>query len=602
MTLLSMPKIGSWRLDDLVKDPTEKEFQEFLESIVNKVEELERKRAGLDNSISLVEFENFLHTIEEISEKVNIASGYAHLNYAADTSSNERAALVTKMGTFGSNITNRLLFFDLWFKKELDEGNAQRLIESVSPVYREHLKHLRLLAKYTLTEPEERIINTLEVTGTSALIKIYDRMTSGFEFVVKLKRGKKSITRTFTNREKLLTLTRSTKAEEREAAYNSLLQVYKKNSGVLGEIYQNRIIEWRDECLNMRGFKSPISVTNIQNDLDDTTVDTLLGVCRRNSVVFQEYFKQKAKMLGVKKLQRYHLYAPLTIKASDQKRFTYRKAVDTVLQTFEDFHPKFRELAEKIFNEQHIDSEIRKSKLGGAFCSSISPKMTPYVLLNFDGKSRDVSTLAHEFGHAIHSMAASDKPLTVWHAPLPLAETASVFAEMLLNDKLSERLTKVERRILLAEQIDDLYATIMRQTYFTLFEIDAHRAVAEQNATIDAVSELYLNNLKEQFGDSVNVTRDFQWEWLYIPHFYHSPFYCYAYSFGNLLVVSLYQQFKSEGKDSFIPKYFNILSAGGSQKPEYLLKESGIDISKDEFWQQGFDLVAAKIQELKAMN
>ena len=597
-----MPKIGSWKLDDLVKDPTEKEFQEFLESILNKVEQLERKRETLDNRVSIVEFENSLHSIEEISEKVNIASGYAHLNYAADTSSNDRAALVTKMGIFGSNITNRLLFFDLWFKKELDEENAQRLIESVPPVYREHLKHLRLLAKYTLTEPEERIINTLEVTGTSALIKIYDRMTSGFEFVVKLKRGRKSITKTFTNREKLLTLTRSTKAAEREAAYNSLLQVYKVNSGVLGEIYQNRVIEWRDECLNLRGFKSPISVTNIQNDLDDTTVDTLLGVCRRNSIVFQEYFKQKAKMLGVKKLQRYHLYAPLTIKASDQKRFTYRKAVDTVLQTFDDFHPKFRELAEKILDEQHIDSEIRKSKLGGAFCSSVSPKMTPYVLLNFDGKSRDVSTMAHEFGHAIHSMTASDKPLTVWHAPLPLAETASVFAEMLLNDKLSEKLTKVERRISLAEQIDDLYATIMRQAYFTLFEIDAHRAIAEQNATIDQISELYLNNLKEQFGDSVNVTRDFQWEWLYISHFYHSPFYCYAYSFGNLLVVSLYQQFKSEGKNSFIPKYFNILSSGGSQKPEYLLKQSGIDISKDEFWQQGFDLVAAKIQELKAMN
>jgi oligoendopeptidase F len=601
MALLSMPKIGSWKLDDLVKDPTEKEFQDFLESITTKVEQLERRRGELNNGISAVEFKNFLHSIEEISEKVSIASGYAHLSYAADTSSNERAALQTRMATFGSNIANRLLFFDLWFKKELDEENAQRLIESVSPVYREHLKHLRLLAKYTLTEPEERIINTLEVTGTGALIKIYDRMTSGFEFVAKLKRGRKSITKTFNNREKLLTLTRSIKASEREAAYKSLLEVYKKNSGVLGEIYQNRIVEWRDECLNMRGFKSPISVTNTQNNLDDTTVDTLLRVCKRNSTVFQEYFKQKAKMLGVKKLQRYHLYAPLTIKASHQKRFTYGEAVDTVLQTFEDFDPKFRELAEKIFNEQHIDSEIRKSKIGGAFCSSISPKITPYVLLNFDGKSRDVSTIAHEFGHAIHSMTASDKPLTVWHAPLPLAETASVFAEMLLNDKLSERLTKVERKILLAQQIDDLYATIMRQAYFTLFEIDAHRLVAERNATIDMLSELYLNNLKEQFGDSINVTDDFQWEWLYIPHFYHTPFYCYAYSFGNLLVVSLYQQYKSEGK-SFIPKYLNILSAGGSQKPEHLLKESGIDISKDEFWQQGFDLVATKIQELKKMN
>ena len=597
-----MPKLGTWKLDDLIKDPTGNEFQEYLESIATKVTQLESKRKDLQDNISTVEFENFLHSIEDISEKVNIASGYAHLIYAADTSSNEQAALVTKMAMFGSNMANRLLFFDLWFKKEVGEETAQRLIESASPVYREYLKHQRLLAKYTLTEPEEKIITTLEVTGTSALIKIYDRMTSGFEFVVTFKKGRKSIKRTFTNREKLLSLIRSTKSGEREAAYNSLLQVYKKNSGVLGEIYQNRVIEWRDEYLTMRGFRSPISVRNTYNDLDDTTVETLLAVCRRNSVVFQDYFKQKAKMLGVKKLQRYHLYAPLSLKASDQKRFTYGKAIDTVLRTFEDFHPKFREYAEKVFNEQHVDSEIRKSKLGGAFCSSISPKMTPYVLLNFDGKSRDVSTMAHEFGHAIHSITASDKPITVWDAPLPLAETASVFAEMLLNDKLSERITRVERRILLAEQIDDMYATITRQAYFTLFEIDAHRAVAEQNATIDTVSELYLNNLKEQFGNSVNVSRDFQWEWLYIPHFYHTPFYCYAYSFGNLLVLSLYHQFNSEGKKSFIPKYLKILSAGGSRKPENLLKESGIDISKDEFWQQGFDLAAAKIQELKEMN
>ncbi|MFZ0512776.1 MAG: M3 family oligoendopeptidase [Candidatus Nitrosopolaris sp.] len=596
------PKIGSWKLDDLIKDPTGNEFQEFLQSIATKVTQLESRRKNLHDNVSTLEFESFLHSIEEISEKVNIASGYAHLNYAADTSSNERAALVTKMGMFGSTIASRLLFFDLWFKKEIDEENAQRLIESISPVYREYLKHQRLLAKYTLTEPEEKIITTLEVTGTSALIKIYDRMTSSFEFVMTLKGGRKPIKKTFTNKERLLSFTRSTKAKEREAAYYSLLQVYKKNSGVLGEIYQNRVIEWRDEYMTMRGFRSPISVRNIYNNLDDTTVETLLVVCRRNSVVFQDYFKQKAKMLGVKKLQRYHLYAPLSLKTSDQKRFTYGKAIDTVLRTFEDFHPKFREFAEKVFNEKHVDSEIRRNKIGGAFCSSISPKMTPYVLLNFDGKSRAVSTMAHEFGHVVHSMTASDKPIMVWDAPLPLAETASVFSEMMLNDELSNRITSRERRILLAEQIDDMYATIIRQAYFTLFEIDAHRAVAEQNATIDAVSELYLNNLKEQFGNSVNVSRDFQWEWLYIPHFYHTPFYCYAYSFGNLLVVSLYQQFKSEGKKSFIPKYLNILSAGGSRKPEDLLKESGIDISKAEFWQQGFDLIAAKILELKEMN
>jgi oligoendopeptidase F len=601
MAILFKPKIGTWELTDLVKDPTGNEFQLFLESIEKDVKQVENRRKDLHNNISTEDFQNLLHLIENITEKISIAIGYAHLRYSADTASNEAASLLTKMEMLGSETTNRLLFFDLWFKKEIDEENAQRLIKSVPYDYREYLKHKRLLAKYTLTEPEEKIISTLEVTGTSALVKVYDRITSGFEFVMTIKKGKKKlIKKTFSNKEKMLSLIRSTKSEEREAAYKSLWQVYKKNSGVLGEIYRNRVIQWRDEYVSMRGYKSPISVRNISNNLDDTTVEILLNVCRRNSVVFQDYFKEKAKMIGVKKLRRYHLYAPLSLKTK-QKKFAYNKAVDIVMKTFEDFDPRFREFAERVFNEQHIDSEIRRNKQGGAFCSTISPKRTPYILLNFDGKSRDVSTMAHEFGHAIHSMVASDKPIMVSDAPLPLAETASVFAEMLLNDTLSKRITSKERKILLAEQIDDLYATIMRQAYFTLFEIDAHSAIVEQNATIDELSELYLNNLNEQFGNSITISNDFQWEWIYIPHFYHTPFYCYAYSFGNLLVVSLYRQFKREG-ESFIPEYFKILSAGGSQKPEELLEESGIDISKDAFWQQGFDLVAEKIQELKKVN
>jgi len=599
MTYASL-KVGSWKLTDLVKDPSGDEFQLFLASIETVAKQFEARRKDLRPDISSADFENLIHLIEEIAEKVSIAKSYASLQYSADTSSNEAAALVTRMEKLASDIGNRLLFFDLWFKKEIDERNAQRLIDSVLPVYREYLRHKRLLAKYALTEPEEKVINTMEVTGTKALVKIYEKMTSDFELTMAVKKGKKIIRKKFTNKEKMLSLIRSPKPEEREAAYKALWQVYKKNSGVLGEIYRNIVIQWRDEGISMRGYKSPISVRNIANNLDDTTVEALLAVCRRNSVIFQEYFREKAKFIGVKKLRRYDLYAPLSSKTTDQKKFTYGKAVDTVLKTFEDFDSQFRKFAERIFAEQHVDSAIRNGKRGGAFCHTISPKITPYVFLNFNGKARDVSTLAHEFGHAIHSIAAADKPILVSEAPLPLAETASVFAEMLLNDKLAEKMSDKERRFLLAEQIDDIYATIMRQAYFTLFEIEAHNAIAEHNATIDKVSEIYLNNLKEQFGNSVTITTDFQWEWLYIPHFYHTPFYCYAYAFGNLLVLSLYQQYKIEGK-SFVPKYFNVLSAGGSRKPEELLKESGIDISKEEFWQQGFDYVAKKVQQLKQL-
>jgi oligoendopeptidase F len=594
-------KVGRWDIGDLVKDPSSEEFSQFLRSIEEQLVQFEESRQLLRPDISSEEFERLIHMLESISEKVSIASGHAYLSYYADTSSNEASALVTKMEKLASEISNRMLFFDLWFKKQIDHENANRLINAIPKEYQEHLRHKRLVAKYSLSEPEEKIISTLEVTGILALTKIYDKMTSGFEFTMRLRHGRKTIEKKFDNKEKLVSLVRSPDGNRREAAYKSLLQVYKRNSGVLGEIYQNIIMQWRDEAILMRGYRSPISVRNIANNLDDATVEALLAACRHNVAMFHDYFIEKSKMIGMRKLHRYHLYAPISNKASDSKKFTYGKAVETVLDSFGDFDPQFRRLAERVFAKHHIDSEIRKAKRGGAFCYSVTPKLTPYVLLNFDGISRDVSTLAHEFGHAIHSMLASDMPLMVFHAPLPLAETASVFAEMLLNEKMAEKMSKKERRILLAEQIDNLYATIIRQAYFTLFEIDAHKAIGENNATIDAVAKIYMDNLKEQFGTSITISPDFEWEWVYIPHFYHTPFYTYSYSFGNLLVLSLYRQYKLEGSSSFVPKYFKILSAGGSRKPEELLMEAGIDISRQEFWQQGFDYVQEMIQQLKAL-
>ena len=310
--------------------------------------------------------------------------------------------------------------------------------------------------------------------------------------------------------------------------------------------------------------------------------------------------KEKSKMLKIKKLERYHLYAPL--KTQKQQKIDYDKAMKMVLDAYEDFDPKFKQVVQGLIEKKHIDSELRDSKQGGAFCSTITPEIDPFVLLNFDGTIRDISTMAHEFGHAIHSVLASDKPISVQHAPLPLAETASVFGEMLLNDRVFNSVAVREKKILLAEQIDDFYATIMRQTYFTIFEVSAHDSISKNNATtIDELADLYLGNLKEQFGDSVKITDDFKYEWLYIPHIYHSPFYCYAYSFGNLLVMSLYQQYKNEGKD-FIPKYTRILSSGGTKKPEDLLMDEGIDITKESFWQKGFDLVNYKIAELRSIK
>ena len=589
-------KVGKWDLTDLVDDSLKTKSDLLVENIKRKVKEFENNRVILKRDLGITIFEGLLRKIESIMEDLSIVNSFAQLKYAADTSSNEAASLVLQTEKLSSEISNKILFFDLWFKKELDENDAQRLVDSISPVYREFLKYKRLLAKYSLNESEEKIINTLEVTGPTALVKIYDRMTSNFEFTIIRKRGKKKVIRTFTNKEKLISLIRSPKAKEREFAYKALFKTYEKNSGVLGEIYQNLVTQWKDENISIRGFKSPISVRNIYNNIDDTTIETLLSVCRKNVTMFHDYFKEKAKLIGVKKLRRYDLYAPISSK--NIPKFTFKNATKLVLDTFSRFDPRFGTYTERLFKESHIDSEIRNGKTGGAFCYTVSPRRTPYVLLNFNGIMRDVSTMAHEFGHAIHSMFAYDKPILVSHAPLPLAETASVFGEMLLNEEIYKKLNREKKKIFLAEQIDDMYATIIRQAFFTIFEIEAHKDIVEQSVTIDNISEYYMNNLKAQFGDSIHISDDFRWEWLYIPHFFHTPFYCYAYSFGNLLVLSLYQQYREEG-NSFISKYIKILSAGGSEKPETLLRNSGFNINDSSFWQQGFDLIQMKINKLK---
>jgi len=589
-------KLGKWDLTDLVEDSSTKKFAELVDDIKKRVKKFEDNRRILKPDLSISIFEGLVHKIENILQDLSTLNSFAHLKYAADTSSNDAAALVLQMEKLSSQVSNQILFFDLWFKKELDKNNVQRLIDSISAVYREYLRHKRLIAKYSLHESEEKIINTLEVTGLSALIKIYDRMTNNFEFTVVKKIGNKKIIKTFKNKEKLISLVRSPKAEEREYAYKALFKTYKKNSGVLGEIYQNIVTQWRDENISIRGFTSPISVRNIYNNIDDSTTDTLLSVCRQNAHLFYDYFLEKAKLIGVKKLRRYDLYAPIS--NSNIAKFTFKNAAKVVLDTFHKFDPRFGTYTERLFRENHIDSEIRNGKSGGAFCYTVSPQRTPYVLLNFDGMMRDVSTMAHEFGHAVHSMLASNKPILVSHAPLPLAETASVFGEMLLNEEIYKSLNRQKKQIFLAEQIDDMYATIMRQAFFTIFEIEAHKHIVEQNVTIDNIANLYMNNLRNQFGNSIHISDDFKWEWLYIPHFFHTPFYCYAYSFGNLLVLSLYQQYGKEGK-SFVSKYLKILSAGGSEKPETLLKDCGFDITEASFWQQGFDLIKMKINKLK---
>lgn len=586
-------ELGIWDLKGLVADPKSNAFEKQIKQVEKKSIEFTKIKSKLDKKMSSKKFLEILHELEELDEKLSIIGGYASLEYSSNTQSDEATSLLTRMSKLGSEISNRTLFFDLWWKKGIDEKNANRIIKE-SGEYSGFLKYKRLVAKYSLSEPEERIINTLDVTGSTALVKLYDKITNAFEYIVRIEGKKQKLTR-----EELSSYVRNTKAKIRETAYKELLAKYSQNKGVLGEIYQNVVLNWKDEGVDIRGFKSPIAIRNIANDLDNKTVNTLLSVCKKNAPIFQKFFLQKAKMLGLKKLRRYDLYAPATSKIKE-KNYKYDKSVKLVLESLERFSPELSSFAKEVFVKNHVDSSIRPGKRDGAFCSTLSPKITPFVLVNFAGKSKDVFTIAHEIGHAVHSKAASNKSILISDAPLPLAETASTFSELLLYDNLSDKISDDEKKVMLSEKIDDLYATIMRQAFFTLFEVDAHKLIA-QSTTVDQISNTYLNNLKEEFGSSVNVSDDFAIEWSYIPHFYHTPFYCYAYSFGNLLALSLFQRYKKEGKD-FVPSYIKILAAGGSKKPESLLESYGIDLGSSRFWQDGFEYVSGQVKQLSKLS
>jgi len=590
---MSEYQLGKWDLSELVKNQKSPAFEKQIQVLEKQALKFEKIKSKLSPKMPSKQFMNILHQIEEISENMSKIGGYASLAYSSDTQSDEATSLMTKMSKLGSEISNKILFFDLWWKTQVDEKNAKRLMKNAGEIT-EYLSHKRLFAKYALSEPEERIINTLDVTGISALVKLYDKITNSYEY--KMKVGNKSKVMT---REELTNYVRSTNPKIRESAYKTILTKYFDNKGVVGEIYQNIVLNWKDEGIEIRGYKSPISMRNIGNDVDDKTIDSLLSVCKKNSPIFQKFFVQKAKMLKMKKLRRYDLYAPAAVNIKE-KNYSYDKSVKLVFESLGKFSDTLEEYARKVFNENHIDSAVRKGKRDGAFCSTLAPKITPYVLVNFTGKSRDVFTLAHELGHAVHSQVAQDRSILVQDAPLPLAETASTFSELLLYDNLSDKISDDEKKAMLSGKIDDLYATILRQSFFTIFEVDAHKQIGE-GTTIDEISKTYLQNLKDQFGNAVSLSEDFAIEWTSIPHFYHTPFYCYAYSFGNLLALSLFQRYKKEGKD-FVPAYMSILAAGGSKKPEKLLSEYGFDIRSPKFWQEGFDYVKKQVDILSSLN
>ena len=576
-----------WSLNDLLTEPVEASLEAALADLENKVAALEAQRDVLTDDMATADFFELLHEYEAVADLMNRTGAYGELWFSEDTHNQAALNMRDRIRAALVNAGNRILFFSLWLKEMPDE-TAERLI-AAGGEFRYFLETERKFKPHMLRESEEQIINLKDTNGIEAMMKLYEMITSRFTYTLEIDGETKTLTR-----DQMSSYFHHPSPAIRAATYQELYSVFAANSTLLAQIYNHRVRDWQTVG-TLRKFEQPISYRNLANDLPDHVVETLLDVCRQNNEVFQRYFRLKAGWIGMDKLRRYDIYAPLAV---SDKEFAYGDAVEIVLDSFQHFSPQVAELAGRVFTADHIDAETRMGKRGGAFCYSASPTLVPWVLLNYSGRARDVATMAHELGHAIHSMlAAGHSPLT-FHASLPLAETASVFAEMMLTDRLlKEESDPAVRRDLLAGAIDDAYASVQRQAYFTIFEKEAHRMIAG-GATVDAVCSAYMNNLDEQFGDALDLSEEFQWEWISIPHFYRVPFYTYAYSFGQLLVFALYRQYQQEG-DSFVPRYLKLLTYGGSEAPVKVLEEAGFDPASPAFWQGGYDVLSDMISTLE---
>lgn len=583
-------QLSPWSLNDLYPAIDAPEVEASFKELEAKAAAFEARRAALNDKIDFEDFVEVIKEIEVMTIEGSRLATYPGLLFAADTQDQDVQALYARVQQFVAKVENLTLFFSLWWK-ELNDAKAKELM-ALSDGYRYWLEEMRHFKPHTLTEPEEKIINIKDVTGAQALVTLYDSITNRYAFKVEVDGEVQEFTRG-----QLIPLIQGGDPDLRAAAYQEQYRVYADDGPILGQMYQNLIRDWQAENVELRQYATPISARNLVNDLPDDVVNMLLGVCEKNAAIFQRYFKLKAKWLGVEKLRRYDVYAPV---AEADKTYDFNTGVELTLEAFAEFDPRVAELAAKVFEGGHVDSEVRKGKQDGAFCASVVPGHTPYVKVNYQGKANDVATLAHELGHAIHAMLAFGHNVFTFHSALPMAENASTFAEMLLVDRLLEvEKDPAVRRDILFRQVDDAYATIMRQAFFAKFEVTAHAMVAE-GATVDKLSEAYMENLEKQFGDSIELSEEFKWEWVSIPHFFHVPFYVYAYSFGQLLVLSLYKQFKAEG-ETFKPRYIKILEAGGSASPADICAAAGLDITKAEFWQGGFDVIAEMVAQLEAI-
>lgn len=576
----NLPK---WDLSPLFK--TGADAKKFLVLTEIEVKDFAKSYNSKIASLTAMEILKAIEKYEKASEMLGKVGTYAYLLYATNMKDAEVLGFYQSIFEKISELSALLSFFTLELNMlEDDFINKHELSK-----YKSFLKKNRIFKPYELSKELEAMIIRKSVTSSDAWVRFYDEMLAGLEFNLK---GKK------VNITEVLHALSSNKEDERKAAAKELGKILKANIKPITFTY-NMIVKDKQIEDEYRKFENPIDARNLSNFIERESVQSLIETVKKNySEISHKYYKLKATIFGKEKLKYWDRNAPLPF--ADEKTFTYEEAKQITLKSYNEFHPKMAEIGKKFFENNWIDAGVYEGKDSGAFSHPSVPSANPFIMLNFLGKTRDVATMAHELGHGVHQFLASKQGYLMAGTPLTLAETASVFGEMLVfQNLLKTATTKEEKLSILGGKIEDMINTVIRQIAFCEFEIEIHDLRKKGELSAEAINEIFMKVQANSLGEGIELEEEYKYFWGYISHFFHAPFYVYAYAFGDILVNSLYAIYKNKSVQNFEEKYLQMLEAGGTLHHKELLAPFGIDLAQESFWQGGLDILKSYIEEFE---
>lgn len=584
--------LPTWNLTDLYDSLEDERIDLDLEELNRMVNDFQKYKgkikdlSGKELYEAVIEYEN----IQELMAKL---ASYSYLKYSEDTSLDANLKFYQKIKEELNNLYTETLFFPLELNKISDSRMQQLYKESRSlSVYKQVIEDIRVEKSHQLSEDLEKMSLDKSLTGNDAWVRLYDELMNNTEFEYN---GQKY------NQAQFLTLMNGKDEKVRAETSKIFGETLAKNGKII-TLITNTLAKDKEISDRWRKFKTPISARNLSNLIDDDVVNSLRETVKKNYAdTAHRYYKWKAKELGKEKLDYYDRNAPLPY--DDDKVYTWEEAKEIVLSSYNDFSPQMAIIAQEFIDNNWIDVPTRPGKMSGGYMMPTTPKVHPYILLNYQGRSEDVSTLAHELGHGIHQTLADKNGYLMSRTPLTLAETASVFGEQLTFRKiLNQETDPQKKKAILASKIEDMLNTVVRQIAFLEFELKVHNERKNGELTMDRINEIWLETQKESLGEDVfNFNDEYKYYWMYIPHFIHSPFYVYSYAFGDCLVNSLYGIYL-EQPDGFEEKYITLLQAGSTKRYDELLKPFNLDPKDPEFWQNGLNVISGFIDELEAMD